>query len=659
MNQNSGLYCNNIGQAWHNFVRKGHIGDCFIRPEILRSWQRSSKLDPYTVDPHPTALNEYLLKKKCCQNSDLLAVARPIMQYLYSFSNESYIMLCDKDGYVIEKNYPFEFPYTIGRNLRDEELGATSVGIALYEDTYIKSEGFENYAIRYHTYSCAACPIHDRNGKIIGVISIMNPFGQISDNALQLVVLATQIIEKQLVVKPYIKIENEAAFLAMIDSLRDCVVILDKEGSIKNVNQGWLNIFNSENSEAFIGKSIGKYTTDKSFTSDILGNKSYRIQKEFSLKVSDELAACSLINKYEIKNLAGGNNTVLLFKTNVKNNTGKETNKFSFPYCKHSVNIDNLIGETANWKKVKEIVYKVAKVKSTTILIEGESGTGKELVAQAIHNESGRQGKFIALNCGAIPKELLQSELFGYEEGAFTGARKGGSTGKIESADGGTLFLDEIGEMPLDMQVSLLRILEDKAVTRLGANKSVKVDINVISATNRNLKDAVNNGKFREDLYYRLSVINITLPPLKERKEDIPLIVNSLMKQISTQLNIEGAHITNEAIELLKRYDWPGNVRELKNIIEQALILSPNNCISTDLLPDYLEKNPWENECFSYEKSSESSDLEMILEILKKNNGNIKKTAEELGMARNTLYKRVDKFDLFLARNSNKPPCRK
>ncbi|NPA39792.1 MAG: sigma-54-dependent Fis family transcriptional regulator [Thermodesulfobacteria bacterium] len=238
-------------------------------------------------------------------------------------------------------------------------------------------------------------------------------------------------------------------------------------------------------------------------------------------------------------------------------------------------------------KKVYEIAKKVAP-SSSTVLILGESGTGKEVLAKYIHFCSKREGPFVAINCAAIPEELLEAELFGYEKGAFTGAVKS-KPGKFEIAHKGTLFLDEIGDMSLKLQAKLLRVLQERQVERLGGNTPIKIDTRIIAATNKNLEEEVKNGNFREDLYFRLNVIPLHLPPLRERKEDIPLLATFFLKKICKREGIEEKEFSKEALELLKSYHWPGNIRELENFVERLVILTDKKVIEPeDLSSDFV-----------------------------------------------------------------------
>ncbi|WP_245807766.1 sigma 54-interacting transcriptional regulator [Halobacillus massiliensis] len=251
--------------------------------------------------------------------------------------------------------------------------------------------------------------------------------------------------------------------------------------------------------------------------------------------------------------------------------------------------LDQIIGDSQKASYIKRLARKVAKT-NVTVLITGESGTGKEMYARGIHHLSSiSPGPFISVNCGAIPEALFESELFGYEEGAFTGAKKGGKPGKFELAANGTLFLDEIGEMPLMMQTKLLRVLQEKEVGRIGAIKEQPIDLRIIAATNRDLKGMVDKGEFREDLYYRINVIEITIPPLRERPEDIPLLVSSYLTDLSEKHQLSEKAITSEAMKAFLSYSWPGNIRELINTIEKLVILVERKTIELGDLPSFIK----------------------------------------------------------------------
>lgn len=303
---------------------------------------------------------------------------------------------------------------------------------------------------------------------------------------------------------------------------------------------------------------------------------------------------------------------------------------------------------TSNQKMKVLIAYaKSVAAGDATILIEGESGTGKELFAQAIHNASNRSnGPFVAINCGVIPGELISSEFFGYAEGAFTGASKGGKAGKFEIASSGTLFLDEIGEMPLAQQVALLRVLETKTVSRVGDDKVIPVDVRIICATNKDLQEEVKKGNFRADLYYRLNVINLRIPPLRERKEDLFLLIGVLIKKYGSHRFDHEKAFSDAQLMALYDYDWPGNVRELQNLVERLLYIPDGD------VDEFFEtiacgtQRIAEPENRSYHNKNEMDEKKRILACLNEFEGNISMAARKMQISRNTLYKKLKKYSI-------------
>jgi len=303
-----------------------------------------------------------------------------------------------------------------------------------------------------------------------------------------------------------------------------------------------------------------------------------------------------------------------------------------------------LIGESKSIKEVKRLISLVGP-KDTTVLVTGASGTGKELVARGIHAYSPRREKrLVSINCAAFPENLLESELFGYEKGAFTGADKV-KQGRFELADGGSLFLDEIGEMPLTMQAKLLRVLEDHTIERLGSVNQIPLDIRLIAATNRDLKQMVKEKEFREDLYFRLNVVEINLPPLKERGGDILLLAKIFLDKYSKKIGKELKGIESDAVKVLSEYDWPGNVRELENVIERSIILTQSNQITTG---DLVALTSSGNDESSTDKIIALAEMEkkFIRRCLEQNDWNIGKSAEILGIHRNTLSSKIKEYGL-------------
>lgn len=355
----------------------------------------------------------------------------------------------------------------------------------------------------------------------------------------------------------------------------------------------------------------------------------------------------------------------------LKNNTAQH------PNIKYDIN--NLIGSSPQMLDLKETIYKIAP-RNSTVLIRGQSGTGKELFANAIHTTSYRRNNpFIKVNCAAIPEHLLESELFGYADGAFTGAKKGGFKGKFALANKGTIFLDEIGDMSLSMQAKLLRVLQEKEIVPLGSSETISIDVRIIAATNVNLEEMIKYGKFREDLYYRLNVVTLNVPTLRERKEDIDLLVEHLIKKFNRSFDLSVKEVTAEVTSLFHRYNWPGNVRELENVLEQAFNFVDGETISIEHIPRYLltyiikeEKiavsvpPPADDqpESIQVNKSGSSggdaaifdnaslaqmvnsAEKDLIMNALKECKGNKAKAAQLLGISRLGLYKKLAKYNI-------------
>lgn len=310
---------------------------------------------------------------------------------------------------------------------------------------------------------------------------------------------------------------------------------------------------------------------------------------------------------------------------------------------------DRILGKSYKLERSKDIAKQVAKTTSS-ILIFGESGTGKEVFARAIHEYSDRTGQFIPVNCSAIPGELFESEFFGYEAGSFTGASKKGKAGIFELAKDGTVFLDEIGDLPINMQAKLLRVLQEKEVRRIGGEKTTKINSRIICATNKNLEDLVKDNKFREDLYYRLNVVEINLPPLRERKEDIEILVHNFLKDICRQNNKPLLNITKDTVKILQSYKWKGNIRELKNTIENLVVLSISSTIDVDDLPSYIikssEYNTEEDDDLNLIRATQNLEMKIINKALDLSKGNKAKAAKILNIPRTTLYYKIDQYEI-------------
>jgi DNA-binding NtrC family response regulator/iron only hydrogenase large subunit-like protein len=381
-------------------------------------------------------------------------------------------------------------------------------------------------------------------------------------------------------------------------------------------------------------QAILKYTYKTQLEDELnCGACGYNSCREKAVAVYQGLAEIDMCLPYLLENSRGE-----LEYYKVKMRKGRATGK----------DIDSIISKAPNVEELKELAMKAAQ-NDATILIQGESGVGKEVFAQAIHHSGSRKnGPFVGINCAALPELLLESELFGYEEGAFTGARKGGKLGRFELARGGTILLDEVGDLPLSMQVKLLRVLQEKKYERVGGTKSIDLNARIIAASNMDLKILVREGKFRVDLYYRVNVITLTLPPLRERKEDIPLLVGYFLQKIAEQKKAPPKIVSDKVLDLFSKYDWPGNVRELENVVERAVFISDGNVIHVEHLPPVLKSLTYEftPKIIPIKDAVRELEKELIEEALKATNNNRVSAANLLGLPRATLYVKLKEYGL-------------
>ncbi|GAA0732887.1 sigma-54 interaction domain-containing protein [Clostridium oceanicum] len=505
-----------------------------------------------------------------------------------------------------------------------------------------KSLVYEYEGMSFKEKATLSLNIHIRNKEINMVDENKYVLHFISNEKLNYIENMLNDISKS--IEGIVKISRKHSYygdmlLKAIDNVDDAITYCDKNGIVRYANKGCLEILDT-NKEDVIGKDLREITTGKPILLEVLKNKKSIIDIEYILKYRGK--AFRFINsgypvysdKGEILGAIDIYRTIERSRKFVSNMAGYQA-FFSF---------DHIIGEDRKTVELLNIAKIFAK-SDETILILGESGTGKELIAQSIHNYSNRKdGPFIALNCANFPNDLIDSELFGYSEGAFTGAKKGGKQGKFELASGGTLFLDEIGEMQIHLQAKLLRVLETKCITRIGGNNQVKIDVRIIAATNKNLEKLVEEGKFRRDLYYRLKVLCLETPNLRERGNDIILLAEYFIRHISSKLNKKNVKITDKGKDLLLKYSWPGNIRELENAMSRALFICDTNLITEETLIKAGIKDSEYHEIIKRDRIK--INRQILIETMKKVKGNKKKAAEKLGISRPTLYKMLKRYDL-------------
>lgn len=420
---------------------------------------------------------------------------------------------------------------------------------------------------------------------------------------------------------------------AIIDSSHDGVIVVDQEARICFVNSHAIKILGLP--ECIIGSKITDFIPNSDLT---------RILKTGKKEIGDITTILNqklIINRLPIIEDGQITGVVSNFKeiNDIQKMEMKIRKKLHQSGLEAKHQISNIVGTSDMMEDCKQLARKFSET-DATVMILGQSGTGKELFAQGIHLDSSRsKGPFVAINCAALPKTLLESELFGYEEGTFTGATKGGKMGLFELAHGGTIFLDEIGEMDPQIQAMLLRILEERQVRRIGGQRVIPVDVRIIVATNCNLENMVRQGSFRKDLYYRLNVLTLELPLLRDRLSDIPKLVYSFLAELNETYPNKVNVVADEVLSLLKKYVWPGNVRELRNVIERMVLLVEGDTLTMRDTPFLQKKVNNQDDLLPEEKI-------MILSALEDENGNRAKTAKKLGFDRSTLWRKMKKYNI-------------
>ncbi len=646
---------NEMQRIWNVLHENGAYNGISISQEIRDSWERCER---YGVDPFKPGCDVIVshieLEEKRAVNHALIEQAVVMMGHLHKFTEGSGFLFALGDKYncaleLIGDRETLDIGrtvgVTVGADWSEPVMGTNGPGLAQVLLKPVQTFGYEHYCRSIAFGTGTACPIFDEEKSVIGFLSTAGPYPLINHHTLGMVVAAARAIERQMALQNAYH-QSEMANLhnnAIMDSISDGVLTLDQEGRVTHMNKQA-----AQNLGIDFHGSIGQTLVaimgpaNEPFIARIYGHKELYAEPLVVRRKKDKLklaASCTpLIGKQG--NIIG--KVIILqpmqqYNLLIKRAIGTRAH----------ITFDKIVGQNRLFKYSLKCAQIAAQSDSSVILL-GESGVGKEMFAQAIHNASSRcQEPFLAINCAALPRELISSELFGYEDGAFTGARKGGNQGKFELADQGTIFLDEIGEMPLDMQGSLLRVLEEGAITRLGGTGLIPVNVRIIAATNKNLLEEVEKNHFRADLYYRLCVIDINIPSLRERKDDLPELVNYFMKTIAPRLGKSISGIDRQAMDVLLDYQWPGNVRELSNVIERAINMTSANILMMEDFPPEMGRSGGGTHWLAEAQTSKRQpDEQMIRECLQRHNGKISQVAEDLGISRTTLYRKIRMFHI-------------
>ncbi|QHF47950.1 sigma-54-dependent Fis family transcriptional regulator [Pseudomonas sp. S35] len=617
-----------LEQAWRECQAGRVQRPADVRHVIWASWRRSVEAGIDPADNQYRFVAPHNLATILVTHRVLIEAAAQVMHGLLAYNPRGHINLTDADGTTL---YFCGLDITpVGSRLAESVQGTNCTGLALAEDRLVYVLAEENFAVglRQRRMHCAAAPIKNAQGQTLAMLTLTAEPGWFHFHTLGTVQAAAEAVSRQMALQALLEEQQ-----TVLEVLNEGLVVLDERGCIKALNRYARQLF--QVGPELVGSPFQRL--GRSELSDALGEPVRDLDCTFHLHDRSQLACLVSVCPLE----QGG--VIVSLRENRR--IREITRRLVGTQARYT--FDTLQGTS---RAIQDALHlaRIASRSDATTLILGESGTGKELFAQAIHNASERcNGPFVAVNCGAIPRDLVQSELFGHVEGAFTGSARGGSAGKFELADGGTIFLDEIGDMSFDAQVSLLRVLQEGEIARVGAKSARQVDVRIIAATHRNLSQAVAEGAFREDLYYRLNVLNLTVPPLRMRREDIPLLARHFLTRCARSLRKSVQGFSPEALALLSSHGWPGNVRELENAIERATNLATGELIQAADLP--LETRPRAT-LRHYEpqpaQDLSSHEMHAIIAALKSTGGNIRLAAQQLNVSRGGLYNKMSRFGL-------------
>jgi PAS domain S-box-containing protein len=646
-------------KAYFNFIERGEIDKKIIRPIIYHSWVRCREMNVSPFRKKVALYSAEELKRRREENKSLLEIVEPFMQNLAGAIEYLgfLVALYDRDGCCLEMKcegsmliFCRSISLQVGANLREEIMGTNCVSLALTHNQLVSMKGYEYYCQIFHRLRGCAAPLHNSKREIVAILSIMGE-KEISQplNLSKIVKVCVESSENILKIRKMSDdlIVSNNLLSAIIESISNGIIAYDRKGKIKEINSFALQKMGMKKEE-IREKTIDEITLSQPSLGAICREEQEYKNKEIKILAGGKEIRC-LGNITNIKNKHSASIGQVLTFREIKE-IGRLVGKVVTSRAKYT--FEDIIGKSKSLIEMKRLAA-IASQSLSNVLVQGESGTGKELFAQAIHNASPRADfPFIAVNCAAIPRELIESELFGYVEGAFTGARKGGGIGKFELAEGGTIFLDEIGDMPLDMQIKLLRVLQNKEFFRIGGTTPIAVNVRVISATNKDLLEEIKKGRFREELYYRLNVLTIITPPLRERKEDIKILSEHFIQKLNKILGKKIVGLSEEVEQIFYEYSWPGNVRELENVIEYAMTMARGEIITSSALPelkkrkDFLAAPISENLLPTPKEILEDPEKKRYEQALKLSGGNILEAAKLLNISRATIYRKIKKYGL-------------
>ncbi len=625
-------------RAWEAFLNRGEAPPG-VRDEVLASWRRSLDSKVPVDRPHTQTLSEGEFFRIRQQSGAFLSAAQPALQLGRQFlcGARSMVMLSNAHGTVLETVgdlQAIELGQDIGLcrgGLWDEgHIGTNAIGTALANQQPVTIHGFEHFCCEVQRWTCAAAPVFSPlSRRILGVVDLSGPASTFSPQGLAYVVSVARQIEGEL------RQRTEADHRRIIECFFD-------------ERRRWQNrdaIVVSRTGMVVYGSPVAKRQLER-----VAGNLFYEdsipllrdTPSEESLeKLTARLPTAEICPLFDGDEFLG----VIIAPRPTRSESRARSSAAlqELPAEGAGITLGELVGDSPAMQAAREQAARLAATQAP-ILIEGETGVGKELFARGIHAASAQAGPFVPVNCGALPRDLIGGEMFGYVGGAFTGASQEGRPGKLEAAHGGTLCLDEVSEMPLDLQPTLLRILEDGVVYRIGSHEPRHVDARLLAMTNRNLPDEIAAGRFRQDLYYRIAAMRLRIPPLREREDDIALLAEHFLHRQARRQDRPARRLDEEAVRALLRYPWPGNVRQLRNVITTTDALVDAPVISLHDLPEEILE-PLTASSGAVQEATESDlaslQRQAIEQVLRQCGGNISQAARRLGIARSTLYCRI------------------
>ena len=634
-----------VAHCWEQFISQESSPADAVRQVIWQSWLRcrNSEVSP-TLQLAPVINCKQQLSERCRQAESLIAAARPVVGLLRGVLKESgsLIMLADAEGMIVDQHGAHrarqageQVNLAPGGFWTESLIGTNAIGTAIATRQPVQIHASEHYCLDIKQWTCAASPIFDPHSHaLLGVIDLSGSKKTFHGHSLGLAIAAARQIECILLQQANTLHQRllELATPAFKQYHKDCLLLFDRHGRLLKQN-GKLHMAQQQHGVTLLHDGnwhLPACNLDQP-TEMRLQQQATWLQQEWMQVLRDKGQAVGTLLIIPLQH-AGAVNTA-------SGRAHRQQAADAF---------DAIIGSSLAMQSTRHQARRLASLDLPVMLL-GETGVGKELFARAIHQTSSRaSAPFIALNCGALSQNLLASELFGYVEGAFTGARRGGMPGKIEQADGGTLFLDEIGEMPLELQPHLLRVLEDGRVVRLGDQRERQIKLRLLAATNRDLVAEVAKGRFREDLYHRLCVSSVLIPPLRSRKEDIVDLIAHLDAQFAQKYGQAGKRLGEGVMAALCRHAWPGNVRELRNVYEALFALCEGECIDLTQLPPALRADPVQVGTQADARHDQCRDNRLdciekqaIERAITQSAGNLSQAARSLGISRSTLYARL------------------